>query len=222
MSIISGQTNVHSFVKLDKDAKPAMGQRLVRLIAKGAQKHPNLNESLAVSVPRVTQDEIADVIDRLLPHVVGLVQDTQDKIIRDWRIEFGREAIPESEFSVDECIAYLDATAAGDRVSTEYLQEWFMDEYKEVAIAYICNAMQLDHGPDNVPDVALQKCNILRDMFAGFSSPKYSPPIPKLKAMIAFAGSVSELDTRMSAMVTKAKAMLQKKEAELAEDALGF
>lgn len=218
MSVIS---NVHSFVKLDKDAKPAMGQRLVRLIAKGT-KNANLTESLAVSVPRVTQDQVADAIDRLLPHIVGLVQDTQDKIIREWRIEFGREAIPDGVFSVDECIAYLDATAAGDRVSSEYLQEWFADEYREVALGYISNAMSISYGPDNIPEVLEQKYNILRDMFAGFSSPKYSPNIPKLKAMIKFSESVSELDGRMSAMITRARAMLQRKEAELADDALGL
>lgn len=221
MSVIS---NVHSFVKLDKDAKPAMGQRLVRLIAKGAQKHANLSESLAVSVPRVTQDQVAEVIDRLLPHVVGLVQDTQDKIIRDWRIEYGREAIPESEFSVSECIAYLDATAAGDRVSAEYLQEWFADEYRITALSYISNAMSIDWSPASgeIPTVLEQKYAILRDMFAGWASPKYSPAIPKLKAMIKFGEVIGEVDSRMSAMLTKAKVMLQRKEEELAEDALGF
>ena len=220
MSIVSNTT--HDFIKLDKDAKPMAGQRLIRLIAKGENKHPNLSESLCVSVPRVTQDEVADCIDRLLPHVVGMVQDAQDKIVREWRIEHGRDDLDGSVLSMDSVIEFLDANAAGDRMSTEYLQQWFMEEYRDAALGYICNAMSLDMTPDNVPEVAMQKCNILRDMFAGFSSPKYSPPIPKLKAMIAFAGSVSELDGRMTAMLTKAKVMLQRKEAELAEDALGF
>lgn len=219
MSVIS---NVHTFVKLDKDAKPAMGQRLVRLIAKGT-KNANLTESLAVSVPRVTQDQVADAIDRLLPHIVGLVQDTQDKIIREFRIEHGREGVPSEVFSVDECIAYLDATAAGDRVSTEYLQEWFADEYRQVALAYISNAMGIDYSPaGDVPVAIEQKYNVLRDMFAGFSSPKYNPAIPKLKAMIRFSESVSELDSRMAAIIAKSRVMLAKKEAELADDALGF
>lgn len=220
MSIVSKTT--HDFIALTKDAKPLMGQRLIRLIAKGENKHPNLSSSLAVSVPRVTQDEVADCIDRLLPHIVGMVQDAQDKIVREWRIEHGRDDLDGSILSMDSVIEFLDANAAGDRMSTEYLQQWFMEEYQDAALGYICNAMQLDMTPDNVPEVAIQKCNILRDMFAGFSSPKYSPPIPKLKAMIAFAGSVSELDGRMAAMITKAKVMLQRKEAELAEDALGF
>jgi hypothetical protein len=219
MSVIS---DVHSFVKLDKDSKPAMGQRLVRLIAKGANKSPNLSESLAVSIPRITQNDVADVIDRLLPHVVGLVQDAQDKMIREIRIESGRDEIHQDQISMNECIAWLDATAAGDRVSSEYLTEWFAEEYREAAIGYIANAMQLDIVNGEAPLVVVQKYNVLREMFAGWASPKYSPNIPKLKAMIKFAESVDELDGRMSGLLVKAKAMLVKKESEMTEDALGF
>lgn len=219
MSVIS---NIHSFIKLDKDAKPAMGQRLVRLIAKGANKHENLSESLCVSVPRIDQNEVADAIDKLLPHVIGLVQDTQDKIIREWRIEFGREAIPENVFSVAECVAWLDANAAGDRVSMEYLQEWFAEEYMVAAQGYISAALGIDLVNGEVPEIVQQKCNVLRDMFAGWSSPKYSPNIPKLRAMSKFAGAVDELDSRMIGIKAKVDTMLATKERELTEDALGF
>ena len=220
MSVIS---NVHSFVKLDKDAKPAMGQRLVRLIAKGAAKHHNLSESLAVSIPRVTQDDVADCIDRLLPHVVGMVQDAQDKMIREIRIESGRDEIHDDQISMSEVIAFLDATAAGDRVSSEYLEQWFAEEYRDVAIRYIADAIGADlNASGDVPEAVTQKYNVLASMFAGWSSNKYSPNIPKLKAMIRFSESVSECDSRMAAMIAKCRAMLVKKEAELAEDALGF
>ncbi len=108
-------------------------------------------------------------------------------------------------------------------MSTEYLQQWFTDEYSTAAVQYIANAMSIDlNASGEVPEPVKQKCNVLRDMFAGFSSNKYSPPIPKLKAMIRFADSVSDLDGRMVAMITKCKVMLTKKEAELVEDALGF
>lgn len=219
MSLVS---NVHDFIKLDKDAAALTGQRLVRLIAKGANKHPNLAESLAVSVPRVAQDDVVAVIDRLIPHVVGLVQDAQDKIIREWRIEHGRDEIPQEVFSVDECVAWLDSNAAGDRVSAEYLGEWFAEEYGAVARSYIADAMGIDVVNGEVPEVVEQKYNVLVSMFTGWASPKYSPNIPKLRAMIRFADAVSELDGRMSALVTKCKDMLARKEAELSEDALGF
>lgn len=215
-------TLAHDFFRLTKDAKPLTGQRLIRLIAKGENKSPNLSESVCVSVPRVTQDMVADAIDRLLPHVVGLVQDAQDKIVREWRIEHGRNDLDASVLGMDSVIEWLDATATGDRVSMEYLQEWFKEEYQDAAIGYIANVMGVDITPDSVPEVVIQKCNVLRDMFAGWSGAKYSPNIPKLKAMIRFAESVSDLDGRMSGMVNKSRVMLARKEIELNEDALGF
>ena len=221
MSIIS---NRHQFSQLTKLSKAMDGQRLVRLIAKGENKSPNLSESLCVSIPRVTQDMVADVIDRLLPHVAGLVQDAQDKIIREYRITTGHDGIGDDSIGMEQVIEWLDANAAGDRVSAEYLSEWFKDEYWDAATQYVANALEIDMSAASgeVPMVVVQKCNVLRDMFTGWASPKYSPPIPKLKAMIKFAGAIDEVDGRMSGIVTKATVMLEKKVAELSDDALGF
>jgi hypothetical protein len=219
MSVIS---NIHTFTKLDKNSKALTGQRLVKLIAKGENKSINLQESLAVSIPVVTQEQVAEYIDRLLPHVVGMVQDAQDKIAREFRIEHGREELPQDVIDLDKVVVWLDENAAGDRVTSEYLSSWFKDEYEDAAHQYIAHVMNLDIVNGEVPPVVQVKCNVLREMFTGFSSPKYSPNIPKLKAMIRFADSISDLDARMSAMVNKAKIMLAKKEAEMHEDALGF
>lgn len=222
MSVISDR---HTIVPLTKDSKPMDGQRLVRLIAKGENKNPNLSQSMCVSVPRVSSEVVADAIDRLLPHVVGMVQDAQDKIIRELRIADGVDAVSDADIGIEKVIEWLDANAAGDRVSSEYLQAWFMDEYKDVAMEYIAHAMDASKTADGeYPKIVHDKCNVLRDMFAGWASPKYSPAIPKLRAMIKFVECLapSDLDGRMSAILTRCTVMLTKKESELSEDALGF
>jgi hypothetical protein len=219
MSVIS---STHTYTTLDKASKAFAGQRLIKLIAKGENKHINLQSSLCVSVPLVTQDQVADYIDKLLPHVVGLVQDVQDKIAREHRIETGHNIITDDDLSLTQVIKWLDENAAGDRVTTEYMAQWFADEYQDAAHQYIAHIMQLDVVNGEIPPVVIVKGNILREMFVGFASPKYSPPIPKLKAMIKFASSVSDLDARMTAIVSRATVMLARKEAELEEDALGF
>ena len=222
---MSNVSNVHQLFKLDKDSKALTGQRLVRLIAKEGKngKHPNLSESLCVSIPRITQDEVAEYIDRLLPHVVGMVQDAQDKMIRELRIESGRDEIHQGQIGVGEVVAWLDATAAGDRVTAEYLAEWFAEEYKTAALGYISNAMGIDWSPaGEVSPVLEQKYNVLASMFAGWASVRYSPEIPKLRAMLKFTDCVNALDGRMAGIVNKARVMLAKKESELSTDALGF
>lgn len=222
MSVIS---NVHQFVKLDKDSAALSGQRLIRLIAKkdkaGNYQSENLTESLCVSVPMVNQEQLIESIDKLLPHVVGFIQDTQDKIVREWRLEHGRNEIPEHVFSVDACVAWLDENSAGDRVSKEYLQEWFLDQYKDVAALFIEQAI----GGTVSTDIVSAKTNVLRDMFAGFAGAKYSPNIPSCKAMVRFVQFATEndcADARLIQYGAKAGEIQARKEAELSADALGF
>lgn len=227
MSNITGLTPAnHSFVTLDKNTSALTGQRLVRLIAKSARgtdkpSNPNLVHSLAVSIPYVTMDEVVNVIDKLIPHVIGMVQDTQDKIIREYRLESGNETINQSLIDVNAVIAWLDSSATGERVSKEYLQDWFTSEYEDITKQWI---NQIAGGELN-EDIVTQKTNLMRDMIAGWASPKYSPNIPSLRAQIRFMSACVEnevSDTRMNGILDKAKTMLDKKEKELSTDALGF
>lgn len=221
---MSNVSNIHQFAPLNKDSKPLSGQRLVRLIAKkskgGEYENPNLQGSLCVSVPHVSEDAIVDRIDKLLPHVVQLIRDTQDKIVREVRIRDGRNEIPEDQFNVDACIAWLDASATGDRFTTEYLAEWFMSEYADLAHMFIRRA--IDGAAQEIVDA---KTNVLRDMFTGFASGRYAPPVPVCKAIEKFAQFCSDnggIDGKMDMFYQKATAIRVKKEAELSVDALGF
>lgn len=226
-NIIGFESNAnHNFVALDKNTTPLHGQRLVRLIAKSARgtnqpSNPNLTHSLAVSIPPVTMEAVAGVIDKLIPHVIGMVQDTQDKIIREYRLESGSDIINQSLISVDAVIAWLESNATGERVTKEYLQEWFDADYGDITKQWI-NAIA---GGQLSEIVIEQKTNLMRDMIAGWASPKYSPNIPSLKAQIRFMTHCESLDAndmRMSGFMTRAQTMLEKKEAELSTDALGF
>lgn len=216
----------HSFVALDKNTTALTGQRLVRLIAKSARgtntpSNPNLPHSLAVSIPYVTMESVVAHIDKLIPHVIGMVQDTQDKIIREYRIETGKDDINQALIDVDAVIAWLDQSATGERVSKEYLQDWFVSEYEDVTKQWI---NQIAGGELN-EDIVQQKTNLMRDMLAGWASPKYSPNIPSLKAQIRFMSACVDnevSDARMNGILDKAKSMLDKKEKELSTDALGF
>ena len=95
----------HMFSPLTKTSRAIDGQRLVRLIAKGENKPEHLQESLCVSVPVVTAEQVAESIESLIPAVVGFVMDTQDKIIREYRIESGHASINEEQFNIAACVA---------------------------------------------------------------------------------------------------------------------
>lgn len=221
---MSNVSNIHQFAPLEKNSKALSGQRLVRLIAKkdkaGEYASANLAGSLCVSIPVIESDVVVDAIDRLIPHLTALVKDTQDKIIRDWRIQYGRNEIPEEVFGINAVVEYLDAAATGDKVSVEYLQEWFTEGYVGAAAQWIADAMNIDVTSDAVA----HKVAVLRDMFAGWSSNRYSPNIPQLRAMIRFGESLpaDAVDGRLVGYLQRATTMLTTKEEELKADALGF
>lgn len=222
MSIIS---STHQFNKLEKNSVAMAGQRLVRLIAKanreGKYASEHLNESLCVSIPRIADEAIVEVIDKLIPHIVRMCEDAQDKIIREYRIESGRNEVQDTVISMDAIVGFLAADAAGDRVTKEYLAEWFTSSYAPVAAEWI---KAVSNGDMN-DELITAKCDVLRDMFAGWASPKYSPNIPSLRAMLRFATyTVSQdcADSRMDTLHERASKMLEKKEQELSVDALGF
>lgn len=219
MSIIS---NVHQFHPL-KEAKVLSGQRLARVIAKaqkdGSYPSSNLTESLGVSIPLISDDEIANVIDQLLPHVRSMCENAQDGLIREFRVEHGRNEIPQEAIAIDKVIEYLESSSNGSRVTTEYLQQWFTEGYSEAATRFVRAA--IDGAADEIVE---KKVNLIRDMFAGFASPRFSPEIPKCKAMIRFSSYVGEENQcgRMQAFTKRAIEILKKKEEEMSADALGF
>lgn len=216
----------HGFQKLEKNSKPLSGQRLVRLIAKkdreGQYASANLTESLFVSIPPIAVDSITDHIGSLIPHIVSLLEGTQAEIIREKRIEFGHPSIDEEEFDISHCIAFLDANATGSRLTTEYLQSWFVEMYSDSAAEFIAKMNKC--SVDELSEEQLKKTAVLRDMFSGFASARYSPDIPKCKAMIRFGEFLGEgnCDARMEGFIAKASRIKSEKEAEMSSDALGF
>lgn len=229
MSIIA---NDHAYVTLDRNTKAQHGQRLSRVIAKadreGKYASEHLQESLAVSVPMVTEEDMVESIAALMPHIRKMLETAQDALIREHRLEAGATSINSAQISVTACIAYLSETSTGTRLTKEYLQEWFVSTYGTVAKEWISTNIThtlTDMHPTKVEEVVTEKVGILAGMVATWASPKASPPIPAIKATLRFVEhceQVGVVDGILSGLRGKMKVMLEKKTAELSLDALGF
>lgn len=191
----------HVFNPLTKDSKAlAADQRLVRLIAKGKNKSANLSESLCVSVPQVTIEQVTEYIDTLMPYVVGMVTDTQDKIIREYRIESGANDINEALFDVPHCVAWLAENATGERLTGEMLREWFSEDYKDACIDWLKSKPALSGLTEEQMG---HKFNAVLGTIVEFANPHFKPSLPVLNMILDLAGSV-ECDGRMLGIVAKA------------------
>lgn len=228
---MSNVSTSHNVMKLDKTSKAFSGQRMARVIAKqdkeGQYQSPNLTESKFVSLPVIEGVEQSQLT-ALMPHIVAMLSDAQDAIIRERIIVDGATAINDEEISVDACIKYLDDAAKGNRVTGEYIAKWFTETYGNAAIEFVAKLCNFGDDAEQYTEAQLdvlgKKVNVLSSMFAGFASGKYSPDIPKCKAMIKFGEflGTENLDARMQNYVAKAAATKEVKEKELSMDALGF
>lgn len=223
-------SNRHQFMVLSKTSKPLGGQRLARVIAKASKDgsySPNLLASQCVSIPFVTEEEVSAQLIALMPHLVALVQDTQDSIIAEKRKETGCSEIADEDISVTACIAFLDEAEKGSRVTSEFLAAWFKETYSLQAAEFIALACKFEADIADWSEEQLKlietKTAVLGSMFGGFASGKYSPDIPKCKAMVKFVEFVGEsADERMTRFGDKAAKLLAQKLAEMSSDALGF
>lgn len=224
-------SNRHQFAVLDKNSKPLSGQRLARVICKTPKDgilNPNLVQSLCISIPMISVDTIRENIDSLIPHIVSLVENTQSDIIAEMRKSTGCSEIGDDDIDIGSCIEYLEASAKGTRVSGEYLNEWLRDTYSLQASEFIAIALSFPSIPDEWSEaqtvVIEQKINVLFGMFSGYASGKYSPDIPKCKAMIRFCEylGINGMDSRMSGYMNKTVKILDEKMNAISVDALGF
>lgn len=219
----------HLVSKLEKNSKAMQDQRLIRVIAKknkeGNYESEFLNESKCISVPAIGELSASEIT-AAMPHIRAMLAGAQDEIARELIVTQGCTSINDAQISVAECIKYLDDSSKGNRITSEYMSKWFEETYAEAAMEFIvllckfkAEELTADQG-----NVVVQKVNVLSSMFAGFASPKYSPDIPKCKAMIKFAEFLREEnhDERMKSLVQRVQKVKAEKEAEMSADALGF
>jgi len=228
MSVIS---NRHTVLTLDKSSKALSGQRLARVIAKknkdGEYESPNLTESKCVSIPRL-ENPTQEQLTAMMPHIVGMLSDVQDNLIRETIIKTGAKEIAQEDISIDACIKYLDSDSSGGRITTAYLQQWFTETYSDSAYEFIAHMCKFGADFNSYTDEQLKvietKSNVLRDMFAGWASGKYQPDMPKCRGMIRFVEfcGVDSVDSRMAIYHKKASEQLAKLMSEVNSDALGF
>lgn len=223
MSIVS---NRHTIVPL-KGAKPMMGQELLRIVAKkdkDGNYNVNLTESMAVSVPKITQEEIASCIPALMPHILSILKDAREEIVREQIIMHGIREISSEAINVTACIEQLESGPV--RMTSELMKEWFTESYGEIAMEWIAvKGFKFDPNALTTEQATRieQSFNVLRDMFAGYAGAKYAPKMEILRSMNRFVQYLGDaIDVRMQVIAKKITARIQQLENETSMNALGF
>ena len=157
---MSNVSNRHAIVPfIAGTSQPLADQRLARVICKQTAKMTKEGitalPSVCASVPMIASDAIEAAIPRMLDHIRAMLEDAQDGIIRAMHesTQGNATVVTDDDISVDQCIAFMDARAAGSRISAESVGAWFNATAKEYVVAFIADKLRFSEmTPDNLRD----------------------------------------------------------------------
>lgn len=170
--------------------------------------HPNLTETVSVSVPTVSDDLIIDSAINLIPHIRNLVMDAKKELVKELILSDAITSVHDDQISMTAVIAYLDSNAAGNRMTTELVSAWFTEYYGEAALKFVSRKLggNIADMSDAHKAMAEKYVNALRGIFELFASPKFKPQTNQFSAVLnfaKFAEIVEGNDVRMDSIVDR-------------------
>ena len=203
---MSNVSNVHDVVVYDaKATKPFQGQRLAKVLYKTPKDGSVKPDNKAVSIP-VINDLAASELERLKPFIVAMVQDTQDAIVKEL-VETGATQVQDEQITVDCCIAWLATEAQGNRLTKEYIVEWFVDTLQDLLTVAIADKLGVGDTPSDADTVKVeQMVSAYKGSFAMLAGGKTSFPPAKADKMLKVLELV-EGDALAGKFVSKLQAM---------------
>ena len=127
-------------------------------------------ENSCLIVPSIKEDDVTANIDRLIKHVVVMLETEQNKLIKGYHLDKVSFVEPE-QISIDAIIEALEAVAVSGRINKEMIQEWFTSEIQDNLV--ILFADKLGMNVDRFEDVTSKlylTVKVYKDMFCKLAS----------------------------------------------------
>lgn len=200
------------------ESKPLTGQRLARVGYKKTKDQPNPLPSVCASVPFLPVPS-PEQIQALLPHIGSMLETAQDGIFRSLYESSGGvlDALDDAEIGIDACISFLNAQAAGSRLSADAIKAWFDSVLKDDLIALVATKLKFPEiTQDNLPTI-IKHVNAYRDLLgslAGYKGTMNHKQITGLKVALELAPSEDAMAKRL---LQKLSSMEEKKPEDLLE-----
>lgn len=208
---MSNVSNIHNIVPyVIGVTKPFSGQRLATVTYKTDKVTGIKPESVCVSVPPVSEQDIRTHMEEFIPHVKALIERSQDAIIRNLH-ESKKENVSDSELSVESVLEFLNEEASGGRVTKKDAQEWFDAVIADPLAVALANRLGVSEEPTQEQSAKIEK--MLADFKSNVASltagnVKHSPDVcAVLKKAIAFAPQddvlANKFNARLDVMMRK-------------------
>lgn len=214
---MSNFDNAHSVVGYVSGTKPLTNQRWAKVLFKAStsidavdgSKVVTKRDNVAVSVPIIASDDILSRMNSLVPAIRKMLEDAQDKIVRERVVSADAKLIGGSEISVAACIEWLGAEATGERLTKESIAAWFDGSVADsLALAF---SEKLGIGENPSAEESAKVLAIVSDysskiqMLAGGKT-SFAPAVAeKLEKALQIAAPDDELAGKFMARLAKMK-----------------
>lgn len=181
---MSNISTAHDVVKYDaKSSKPFDGQRLAKVCFKTSKKSDVKPDNKAVSIPPVQLTDEQVQANDLRLHINAWIETVQDAIVRE-RVENGALTICDSDIDLASCIAWMDEDSKGNRLTKEYILQWFADTLADVLTVAISDKLGLSDTPNEAETKRVgQMIAVYRDSFASLAGGKTAFSVEKATKM---------------------------------------
>jgi len=169
MSNISNRHSVQPFVA--GKSEPLSGQRLAKVGYKTTKKNKAKYPSVFVSVPPINSESIVNNMDRLTPHIVAMLENAQDGVIRSLyeSSDGALQSVSDDDIAISACIAYLEAENNGSRLTKEMIEQWFDSEVRENLTVLVAEKLGFEELNDTQMQVVTKHVDVYRDILSSVS-----------------------------------------------------
>lgn len=188
MSNISNTHNIKEYVI--GVTKPFTGQRLSKITYKVDKATGIKPESVCVSVPVISNDDVMNKFEEFMPHVIALCERTQDLIIRGIH-ESKSVNVSDDDITVGKILEFLNEESSGGRLTKKDASDWFIAVIEDPLTLALASKLGVSEVPtkeqsDKITRLVEDFKNNISALTAG--NVKYDPPVcDVLRKALAFA-----------------------------------
>lgn len=195
---VSGKTNALTGQRLIKVGYKETTDKVTKVVTLA------LYPSIAVSVPMLDDALILERAEDFLPYFKGLIEDTQQKIVRSlYEAGEGKlSLVTDSDISLNAVIAFLETEALGGKMTKESIQEWFDSQVYDNVFVFVAEKLKFDEPNTEQTKVIAQHVKGYRDvlsMLAGGKTILTSAQIKGCKHAISLCSDAGEIGKRLIA-----------------------
>jgi len=188
----------YTFISYDPKAPVSeAGRRTAKVMYKTNMKTGvKAGNNVCLLVEPLSRLEVLDNTEKLVPHIIAMLEAEQDRMIKDFHISDDSIVSPES-ISLEAIITSLESTATSSaRINKEVLSNWFDNSLADTLTVLFADKLGISANPTTAEVQKVQNfMAVYKTKYSGLASNLVSYSVEEADKLLIAIDKVAELDT---------------------------